>query len=305
MYYSNNNTNDYKSQVEKILKKAQIKKSYNKNVIAWLESEKNIKKADIIRDCATMIGFTDVGGVAHVTRGNFCRERICSVCAWRRQARFVAQMSPVLEKLKGDGYEFLFVTLTIKNVDYGELGECVDRLLLAYHRLLNNRRIKRSWRGKIRSLEVTYNSNTKEFHPHIHILVAVKPNYFNSEDYISLSELIGLWGSCLDVDYSPSVDISKVTDDEVGAVETLKYAFKPSTDYEALKGFFYVLKNRRLVSFSGVFAEVRKFLKFSSFEDVLTDDMNCAKGTKFACILYKFDSTGGVYKFFDKMTLEV
>lgn len=302
MYYKDNNTESLDCQADKILRKAMLHKGYNKKVIDWLESEGQFEKAENVRECATMIGITDVDGVAHVTKANFCRERICSVCAWRRQSKFVAQMSPVMSLLEKKGYEFLFVTLTVKNVEYVKLGDCVDLLLKGYDRLLHNKKVKTGWCGKVRSLEVTFNSDTKTFHPHIHILVAVHKNYFKSEDYISLDELISIWKKSVRADYKPSVEIQKVTDGEKGAVETLKYAFKPSVDELALKGFFYLLKNRRLVSFSGVFAEVRKLLRLSSFEEVLTDDMgNVDKQQKFSCVLYKFDSTGGVYRFFEKI----
>ena len=306
MYYNDNNTESFDCQVDKILRKARVHKGYNKKVIDWLESEGQLEKAENVRECATMFGITNISGIAHVTKANFCRERICSVCAWRRQSKFVAQMSPVMSHLERKGYEFLFVTLTVKNVNYVNLGDCVDLILKGYDRLLHNRKIKESWCGKVRSLEVTFNSDTKTFHPHIHILVAVRKDYFKSEDYISLNELISIWKKSVRAEYSPSVEIQKVTDGEKGAVETLKYAFKPSVDELALKGFFYVLKNRRLVSFSGVFAEVRKLLKFSSIEDVLTDDVgNVNKQQKFSCVLYKFDSTGGVYRFFEKIETEV
>lgn len=302
--YNNNITNDFKSQVEKILQKAQIKKSYNKFVIDWLESVGNIKKADIIRQCATMIGVTDVSGVAHVTRANFCRERVCSVCAWRRQSKFVAQMLPVLEALTKQNYEFIFVTLSMRNVTYDCLDGAIDNLMKAYDRFLHLRKVKRSWVGKVRSVELTYNETANTFHPHLHILVAVTSDYFHSEDYITLSELICFWRNCLQVDYDPSVDISKVNDEYIGAVETLKYAFKPSFSPNALSGFYYVLKNRRLVSFSGVFAEQRKLFKFSSFEDILTDDLPLADNKKFTCFLYKFDSTGGIYNYYNTLECE-
>ena len=88
-------------------------------------------------------------------------------------------------------------------------------------------------------------------------------------------------------------------------METLKYSFKTSANSNALRGYFYTLKNRRLVSFSGVFADTRKFLKQSDFDAVLTDDFshNAAKNILYS--LYKFDATGGVYKYFDSLELHI
>jgi hypothetical protein len=132
----------------------------------------------------------------------------------------------------------------------------------------------------------------------------VKQSYFsNSGEFVSQQELCDRWQKSLGIDYIPICDIRKVTDAERGAVETLKYAFKPSFEDDALSSFFYVLKGRRLVSFSGVFADVRKLLKLSSFEDILTDDIASTKGRQFECMLYKFDTTGGVYSFYEKIKL--
>ena len=302
MNYINNNMDDYNCQVQTIIKKAQIKKEYNKKICEWLVSRGESDKARKIRECATMLGFTNIENIAHVVKANFCRERICSVCAWRRQTKFVSQMRPVLSYLSERNYEFLFATLTVRNISYNELDETISHMLSSYDRLLHNKKIMRSWCGKVRSLELTYNSETKTFHPHIHILVAVKPSYFSTpEDFISQEELCNRWRQSLGVSYVPICDIRKVTDKERGTVETLKYAFKPSLESEALSSFFYVLRGRRLVSFSGVFADVRKLMKLSSFEDVLTDDVEYTEGKKFECMLYKFDSTGGVYSFYEKI----
>jgi plasmid rolling circle replication initiator protein Rep len=305
MNYNNDTTKDYNCQVQTIIKKAQIKKEYNKKVCAWLISKGEEDKARKITECATMLGFTNIDNVAHIVKANFCRERICSVCAWRRQARFVSQMRPVLSYLSDRDYELLFVTLTVRNVTYAELDKTIDHMLKSYDRLLHNKKIISSWHGKIRSLELTYNSEDKTFHPHIHILVAVKHSYFSAPgEFVSQQELCERWKKSLGAEYVPVCDIRKVTDTERGAVETLKYAFKPSLESDALSSFFYILRGRRLVSFSGVFADVRKLLKLSSFEDILTDDIETTKGKQFECMLYKFDTTGGVYSFYEKINYD-
>ena len=310
MSTKNYNTLDYESQVKKILFKTQVKKQLNTSVVSWLRDENQILKALEVEQCANHIGITEINNVAHIVKADFCRNRICNVCAWRRQSKFVAQMFPVLEKL-GSKYEYLFVTLTIRNVKYENLSHAIDILLQGYDKFLKRRKIKRAWVGKVRALEVTYNTDKKSksyqtFHPHIHIFVAVEKDYFtNSKKYISHKELVGYWQECISVDYLPDCDIKKVTDTQNGAVETLKYSFKSSTDSTALKGYFYTLKNRRLVSFSGVFADMRKLLKQSDFENILTDDINTANISRLAYSLYKFDATGGIYKYYDSLELSL
>ena len=144
MYNNYDNTLDYKSQVANTIRKAQRKKGANEKIIAWLESQSEFKRAQNIRECATMLGFTNIDGVAHVVKANFCRERICSVCAWRRQSKFVAQMIPILDYLEKHNYKFLFATLTIKNVTYENLKNSIDLLLCSYDKMLHRKKIKRA-----------------------------------------------------------------------------------------------------------------------------------------------------------------
>ena len=304
MYTKNYNTTKYKSQVTKILHKAKIKKEYNQDVISWLISQNETEKALKISHCASYIGITDIQGIAKVVKADFCRERICHVCAWRRQSKFVAQMLPVIEHLQLRGYDFLFATLTLKNVPYEALEKTIDLLMKGYHKLHRKTKIKRSWEGITRSLELTYNEETDTFHPHIHLLIAVKQEYFKNPDlYISQEELCQTWKDILNLDYMPLCDIRKVNDTGEAAVETLKYALKPSKNEKALSAFYNILKGRRLVSFTGVFAQMRKALKLSTIDDLEDDIPQEIKQTRTTFTLYKFDVTGGVYSYYKDLEM--
>lgn len=305
MSTNNYNTQDYTSQVTKILTKTAIKKSLNKPVIEWLYNKGFPEKAETISCCGNHIGITAINGIAHIVKADFCRERICSVCAWRRQSKFVAQMFPILEII-GKNCEFLLVTLTMRNVTLEELSGAVDVMLSAYDKLLKRRKVKRAWLGKVRALEVTYNKNTQTFHPHLHLFVSVEKNYFcDNSLYITQGELSAMWGECLCSGYDPICDIRKVTEEKHGAVETLKYTFKTTKDATALEGYFFKLKGRRLVSFSGNFAKVRKQLALSDFENVLTDDLPNNGVNNYRYVLYRFDATGGLYNYFKEMEIEL
>lgn len=299
------NTRDYKSQVKKIICKLATKKRANETVIEWLRSRGAKRTAYNIENCAQNVGVTDVNGIARIVKADFCRERLCAVCAWRRQARFTAQMQPVLKGLSNEGYRYIFVTLTVRNSTLGDLKKNIDDMMNAFATLRHRKRIKESWSGCVRSLELTYNKLSGTLHPHIHCLVAVPPEYFDSRFglYISQNELRSMWADCLGVDYLPQVDIQAV-DDECGAsIEVLKYALKPTDEPQALEAFYTVLKGRRLVSFCGVFADMRKRLKQSDFDRILTDVEELQKGVSYVYELYSLDVTGGVYKYYKEMEL--
>lgn len=305
MSYNNYNTDNYTSQVTKILTKTAIKKGMNKPVIEWLYSKGLPDKAQIISACGDHIGITEINGVAHIVKADFCRERICSVCAWRRQSKFMAQMFPVLEII-GKKCEFLLVTLTMRNVVLEQLSASIDVLLKSYDKLLKRRKVQRAWLGKVRALEVTYNKVDKTFHPHIHLFVSVEKDYFSdTELYITQNELSAMWGECLSQGYEPICDIRKVTEEKHGAVETLKYTFKTTRDHTALEGYFFHLKGRRLISFSGNFAKIRKQLALCDFENILTDDIPQQVTSKYKYVLYKFDATGGIYNYFKELEVDL
>lgn len=295
---------DYDCQVQKILQKAQIKKAYNSRIVQYFESIGDFQRAQKIADCGSFIGITRQDERPKIVKANFCRDRLCNICAWRRQSKFVAQMSPVLQLLSKD-FEFLFVTLTAPNVSPAELETSLTLLLRAFSKLTKRRPIARAFCGICRSLEITYNAESGTFHPHIHLLVAVRRSYFTESNlYISQKELADIWRECLGLSFTPVVDIRKVSD--VGGVEleVLKYAFKTPKDVAVFGVLSSALRGRRLVSFTGVFAQLRKKLKLSSFEDNLLDDYT-PQGHKICYELYKFDVTGGVYSFYERLEYEV
>ena len=239
----NNYTPDSgKSQEHELFKKLIRKKRENRHVIDFFDSIKEHERADNIRHCGDHVGITTIDGVAKIVKADFCRERLCYVCAWRRQARFMAQMFPVIDLLCKQGFQFLFATLTIKNKSYTELQSAIDALMMGYEKLRHRRKVARGWAGMVRSVELTYNSKQDSFHPHIHILIAVRPEYFNRNDlYISQVELAEIWRDCLGVEYIPVVDIRKVDSTDKACVETLKYSLKPGKAKQAFDAFFYIL----------------------------------------------------------------
>lgn len=308
MSITNYTTDNYSCQVQKILEKCAIKRGYNKAVIDWLYSKDLFEYAYAVEDCASYVGFTNISNIAHITKANFCRKRLCNICAWRRQSRFTAQTFPILQILQQKGYRFIFATATIPNVALNDLTKAINQLLSAYDLLLKRRKIKRAWLGKIRALEVTYNREAQTFHPHLHLLVAVSTDYFSNSDlYISVDEFREYWEDSLrsSFDYPLQVDIRAVENEQKATIETLKYTFKTSKDATALEGFYNSLRGRRLISFSGVFAKIRKELQYSDFENVLTDDIPSAHIQNLTYQLYKFDATGGIYKFWKEYEVNV
>ena len=63
-------------------------------------------------------------------------------------------------------------------------------------------------KGYVRKLEVTYNAERDDYHPHFHVLIAVNRSYFkDTKTYISQKEWLNLWR---DVTGNPDITRGKI-----------------------------------------------------------------------------------------------
>lgn len=288
------------------IKKITIHKSFNLPVIKNLATLGYNDKAQSIDECGTFVElFTDENGVEKIARSNFCRERLCSVCAWRRQSKFLATTEPALRKIDTETAgktKYVFLTLTMKNCTGAVLDSAITQMLKAWDRIYKRKPFSTHCRGAIRNLEVTYSKSEKTYHPHLHILALMDNVYFRKGNYIETGELAMMWKHALDVDYTPVVHMECIksscgNENPVlsASLEVMKYSLK-TTDYaispRVTETLMLALKGRRLISFSGIIAQARKELKFSDIEDSsLTDDIT-AGDYNARRVLYLFTASG-------------
>jgi plasmid rolling circle replication initiator protein Rep len=126
-------------------------------------------------------------------------------------------VSRIQAVLSASDYDFVFVTLTVPNVDGSELSEEIDKMQAAWNRFIGYSRIKKAFLGYFKSLEVTRNNDIKSknygtYHPHYHIIFVVHKRYFRELDYIKRDELLELWKRAKRDDRITQVDIRRVTD---------------------------------------------------------------------------------------------
>lgn len=90
--------------------------------------------------------------------------------------------------------DFIFLTLTTPNVSKEDLENEIKHYNQSFRRLSNRTKFKKVVKGYVRKLEITYNKNRDDYHPHFHILIAVNKSYFkDTKSYISQSEWLTLW----------------------------------------------------------------------------------------------------------------
>lgn len=253
----------------------------------------NIKKATSTRFCGSDLIFkvnpNDVNGEKKLHSANFCKVRLCPMCAWRRSLKTFNQVSAIMDEVcKDREYAFLFLTLTVKNVCASELSETLDKLFYGFNRLTKAKEFKKAVKGHFRALEVTHNTNrhSKSFdtyHPHIHCILVVNKSYFTSRDFIAHEKWVELWQRCMDLDYEPLVDVRKTSGKSV-VPEVSKYSVKDKDyiiDYDeeltdrTVETLDISLHSRRLSAFGGVMRDAQKKLKLSDDDnDLINTDGN-------------------------------
>lgn len=206
------------------------------------------------------------------------------MCNWRRSLKMFGQVSKITEELLGEKptTRFLFLTLTVRNVPSELLSATIDALNRGFRYLFSPNQnfastaaVKANLLGYLRAMEVTYNRQTREYHPHLHVLLAVKPAYF-SRGYFSQAKWREVWKQALKTDYEPMVNVKAIKQVSAKVIaEVAKYPTKvedvariedEEQALEALTTLHNALKSRRLVTFGGCFREIQRRLKLDDVE---------------------------------------
>ena len=247
-----------------------------------------------VKDCGTFLEFRRYQDQSlKLNQANFCKVRLCPMCSWRRSLKIYGQVSKVMDFISENGdYDFIFLTLTCRNVLGEDLSGTIDTLFNSFKKMTKRKRFKQSVKGYFRALEVTHNLDYASdwfdtYHPHFHMILVVNKSYFNSRDYISQSEWTEIWKSCLKVNYNPIVYVTRFKDTggrgiEKSIAETAKYTVT-SDDYivrdditmeivetmtdDAVYILDKALSYRRLTAYGGILKDIHKELNLDDPED--------------------------------------
>lgn len=264
-------------------------------------------------NCGTQLIFSEeFSGRLRLHSANFCKDRMCPMCTWRRSLKLFGQTSKLMDYVQLQGsYRFLFLTLTIKNCSSDDLRSSINSLIKGFSLFLDRKIIKNAVLGAVRHIEVTFNSNSysnsfKTFHPHIHAVLMVKPSYF-ARNYIKQDELQLLWQSCLKADYEPIVHIENVSskEQEQAVAELSKYPVKMNNILEirdeslfdfAISSLAYSMANVRLIEYYGLLRKFRQKLKLDDIEngDLVNTDYDVLR-PDLTGVIYKYKWVNGLY----------
>lgn len=228
----------------------------------------------------------------------FCKDKLCPICQWRRSLKLAYWNEKIIKEVQtglnidGDYGKYVFLTLTVKNCHGDNLKDTIKMIHSGFDKMFRRAVFKKYCKGFIRSLEVTYNEHTREFHPHLHVLMLMDPSYWKYKTVsgkrkltpkLSHSDYIDYWQRACDLDYKPNVDIRKVKRRkgkgdtlEKAVLEISKYAFKPIdlknlNDYDkryVISSLIKGLSRVRQVGYGGIFKEI--YRKLNVDEEELT-----------------------------------
>lgn len=272
----------------------------------WIQKKvKTVKLADLYeqagypeyaeraRTCATWLQYGEFpNGERKLTAANFCQLRLCPMCMARRAKKSAYKLSRILDKVEQEhNCKYIFLTLAMRNVPGDQLSDAYDQLLSGWKKLIRHRQFQRSIKGTARFMETTRGDNRwhrrhgkrvfvedNGYHPHLHVIMAVPPEYFNYRSglYITHDKWVEMWKLALGVDYRPTAHIEaarkkgEAVAELAAAKEACKYPVKDK-EYidvtlpderlvEILSDYTEALKGRRLTSFGGWLKEAARAL---------------------------------------------
>lgn len=197
------------------------------------------KKCENVKECASFLDFSHIdNGNIKLSKANFCKDKLCPMCAWRRSKKIYSQVHSCVDYMKNN-YQFIMLTLTVRNVSASLLSDTIDHLNRSFAKMLKYKAFKRICKGYLKCLEITYNRQCDTYHPHFHVLIAVDNNYFRSDYYLHQSDFLAMWQRATKDNTITQVDVRKIHNNvnrpelsniSAAVAEVAKYAVKPS-DY--------------------------------------------------------------------------
>lgn len=251
------------------------KKLKNQLLQTLISSHVTEKTLERVKDCNTFL-FMVADKTMEKTklhRSNNCEHRFCPVCTWKKARKNALKISILMQYLKQEeNKEFLFLTLTAPNVKADELNDEIKHYNKSFQRLMQRKEVKAVVKGYVRKLEVTYNKDRDDYHPHFHVILAVNKSYFtDTKQYIKRDRWLELWQKSTKNSLITQVDVRRVkhSENKKEVSEIAKYSAKDSDylqDETVFNTFFKSLSGKRLIVYSGLFKDASKLYENKKLE---------------------------------------
>jgi plasmid rolling circle replication initiator protein Rep len=269
------------------------------NIYRYLHSQephvnRYLDRAEKAYDCSKFLTLATnkTTNKTRVLHAKHCDLRLCPICSIRTGDHHNEILNDICSKKEMQNKRLIMLSLTQKNVSFDKLKDEISRMQNAWRNLVKDcKKYKKISLGYMKKLEITVNKNTREMHPHFHILLVVDSNYSQyNPDYISQEEWSNLWRKYMQITdendpivhvqfaYTKDENGNKNYDDFTGAIkEICKYITK-GYDYldfdkddkkalvlstEIVRTLDYALHNRRLFEYGGLLRKLKDKLSKS------------------------------------------
>ena len=274
-----------------------------------------MKRGERMSQCGDVLDYRYCSdcGTWYIKKANLCRDRFCPVCSWRLSLQRYNEMREVISIINSTDNEITnwsLITLTCKNCDEGQVSETLSLMAKAWNLTKQQRDIKPHIVGWARSVEITYNEESKTFHPHYHCLIAWKNGNSGTllvNKWLFACKKYKLTANVKAQNVSPvqhlrtknvsQVEVSQELPEQFtkAILETFKYSIKTSDledmPLKAFKNLVEQYGGKRLIAYGGIIKDVARAKK--ALEDDIIDDIqidtckNCGSN-ELEQLLYKW-----------------
>ena len=289
-----NATDLHKARIERYSKA----KKRSSEMARFLE-EVEPKRAFKVGRCASWLLFHHYFEIDQyrLVKAYFCKQHLlCAPCAIRRSGKLLAQFLPKYEHAlkQNPALRTYHVVLTVKNGPdlverFNHLRSGLKTLNMRRRNTKRGKGNKSEWSkvlGAVGSYEITFNSDTKEWHPHLHLIVVTELPF---KQYNLAGEWLGITGDSHQVR-------GKTTGQKNDPVRDFQEVFKYSLKFSELELYqnyvaFDELRGKQLFMSTGIFRGMK-------VPEKLTDDTIEEK--KYIELMYRYYENYGAYSLVDK-----
>lgn len=173
--------------------------------------------------------------------GSSCKQRWCPICARNKGIRLGSQTARWIRSLR----QPKFITLTQQQRDE-PLTDSIDRLYANFRKLRSRKDFRDKCKSGIWFSQVTYNTGTRSWHPHLHIIADM--------DFVRQAKLSTLWEDV--TTDSKIVDIRRINDPVSSGRYVSRYAARPaklsSVPADRRPELYHAYQGRRLCGAWGI-----------------------------------------------------
>lgn len=179
------------------------------------------KAMDSMEQCMSGLTFREhLDGTKTLVGVQFCKDRLCPICNWRRSLKFRHQMSSILKAMEKQNLygRPLLIAFSINNIIASGLNTRFGEMGRGFANLLKHTNVRKHCIGAARVMWLKYNTGNGTYGTHMQCLFWIKPGYFT--DPIPKEKWAQMFRSAAFLPVMPEADICEESAFSLGMPET-------------------------------------------------------------------------------------